>query len=998
MTLEEYEKHGSRLYARLAETVAAILESALKRHPEIRLQQCQHRAKDVASLRKKLAKNGPENTAPVEAAVKDLGGCRLIFYTNSDVGRFIDSGIISDCFEIDRIRTKFHQPDPRDDGSGNLFTSDNYVVSLKDDRAGLHEYAEVAGLWCEVQVQTTLNHAWSEMEHDIIYKPPKLEGFGGEAMEGINRRMRAIMVRYLIPAGHEFAKVDYDFQRLSQGLELFDRGALHELAEAPDNNGRFDILERFVSYVLPNYDDVAGVYPEVREALAAAVQRARETLVAPIQTQFGLVAGHTADDIEQQAATVFERLRYVDVEKTFDTVCDLYLGAPTEGSQKLWAGIVAKLASHELAVWREAGPAVQDRLVKHMMGLTNDRREALRPVLVAALGSIVSADVSGTSSTHDTVTIQQGSVFPSPELRQLRRHAIDLLIGTFENAGSIAERRTVTAALAQAMRQPYHGSKFDELPVMILEDAAYIIDFYTRVGPGIPLQLRQSLEHDLFYLFWRMGDGSTSTAEAIIQAGGRLNEAILRFRDAVNVDPEFTTYKVLVGFESVFPDAWERGDIDFEADEAFRKGEAERLVGEVTAETRDAWLERLQLFAATESDDLATFPTFGHFLRQIGQEKADIAFAYLDEIEGPLEAFIPAFLNGIAQGPRAGEGRSLAARWIAEGRYIGGVMRHYMSNMPSADALRDGLAAAIAAEHHAGVLDAVSAVAEHHAAETAELIDDILLPATAYLSAKGLFGWTFQLSFASRSLLLGDLSPAQAHALLDQLVPMPKLGFRVEDLLVKLTAHEPAAFLDFFEKRLTREKTDSEERFEAVPYRFERIKVPPVPAVMAVERTFAWYRSDKLLFPYRGGRVLANLYPTFSEELQEALLALLVGDQAERFEFVLRLLRGYSGEEFLWPICKAVVQKLPQNDELLSEVKAVVFSTGVVSGEFGMADAYAAKQRQLAPWLEDEDANVRAFAKSTVGDLERAIASERRRAEEERQLRRRNYESPDDEG
>ncbi|MBK8359245.1 MAG: hypothetical protein IPL15_09780 [Comamonadaceae bacterium] len=43
----------------------------------------------------------------------------------------------------------------------------------------------------EVQVQTILNHAWSEMEHDILYKRPRLDGFGGRLMSDIEERMQS---------------------------------------------------------------------------------------------------------------------------------------------------------------------------------------------------------------------------------------------------------------------------------------------------------------------------------------------------------------------------------------------------------------------------------------------------------------------------------------------------------------------------------------------------------------------------------------------------------------------------------------------------------------------------------------------------------------------------------------------------------------------------------------------------------------------------------------
>lgn len=200
MTFEDYEKSGQATYAGLAATVAAILGAAMDQIEGLHPQQVQHRAKDAASLGKKLDRasaNGREN---IEAGAKDLAGARIVFYTNADVDRFQRSRVLAENFDIDWDRTRIHHPTSDDPEPSELFVSTNYVVKLKAERAALPEYARYADLWCEVQIQTTLNHAWAEMAHDTLYKKPELSGFGGQLMEGIEARMKAIMRDYLAPA------------------------------------------------------------------------------------------------------------------------------------------------------------------------------------------------------------------------------------------------------------------------------------------------------------------------------------------------------------------------------------------------------------------------------------------------------------------------------------------------------------------------------------------------------------------------------------------------------------------------------------------------------------------------------------------------------------------------------------------------------------------------------------------------------------------------------
>lgn len=134
MNLGEYERAGVFLYGEFANAVASILDTAIERSvPPYRCQPIQRRAKAVESLQHKLMVRGKLESDSIEEYIKDLAGCRLIFYTNSEVERFKRSGILAANFEIDYKRTKAHHPVPGH--SDNEFRSDNIVLRLKDDRA-----------------------------------------------------------------------------------------------------------------------------------------------------------------------------------------------------------------------------------------------------------------------------------------------------------------------------------------------------------------------------------------------------------------------------------------------------------------------------------------------------------------------------------------------------------------------------------------------------------------------------------------------------------------------------------------------------------------------------------------------------------------------------------------------------------------------------------------------------------------------------------------------
>jgi ppGpp synthetase/RelA/SpoT-type nucleotidyltranferase len=287
MNIAEYEQKYEAIYAQFATVVRSILEKAIAATSGLPApQSIQCRAKTASSLKPKLEQRGLLEADDIENEIKDMAGARLIFYTNTDVDRFLNSGVIWENFAVEQDQTRVHHPRPENERQ--RYQAIHYTVGLNPDRTKLPEYARYAGLRCEIQIQTILNHAWAETSHEILYKAPESKGFGGKAMEAIEQRMLRVMDEHLLPAGYELQKVQHDFERLMQGKELFDRGAIDALENCEDNNQRHEILSNFKGYLLPNYDDIAGIYPELRSALHKAYKDGNRTEPRPISTRLGI--------------------------------------------------------------------------------------------------------------------------------------------------------------------------------------------------------------------------------------------------------------------------------------------------------------------------------------------------------------------------------------------------------------------------------------------------------------------------------------------------------------------------------------------------------------------------------------------------------------------------------------------------------------------------------------------------------------------------------------
>ena len=999
MNFDEYERDKRQDYKALAEAIATILGAAIKAEPAYRLQQIQRREKSPISLRTKLAKFGVSESNKIEDEVKDLAGCRVIFYTNADVKRFLSSDILHSNFSIDWDRTKVHHPVPGTESEQRFFVSDNIVVQLNEQRAAAPEYAKFRDLRCEIQVQTTLNHAWSEMEHDV-YKIQPVAGFGKGLLDEIQTRFNKVMREMLIPAGYEFQKIVDDYNRLASGRELFDKGALKMLADCKDNNERHELLERFKTYVLPYMDDAASAHAEIVDALVMAVQAARRTKTCPISTPWGDLPGKSAGDIVELATNILDHLRYVSLnaaEATFDTLSKLYLGAAPSKEAEQIIKSVKSLAGHNYEVWKAAGPVIQNMLVRQIKGWDGTTLETLRPVALTVLHQILRPEATGTSATYKAVTLITANVVPSDVLTRIRGESITLLEQLFQTALDDVERRKVKEALLDATRFPQRGGAESALQLTILENSSRIVRFFTSVATTLSHELLQTLENNFLWLYRHTRRAANAPAEdpPVAAARSAMIEAILTFRDRINTNLDFVRYKILVGFESVFPLEWEGDSMDFQAVEAYRNARISELVADVNAGNADAWLETMQRCASTKSNDLATFPSFGRFIEELARGKPEIVESYLERLDEDLAAFLPAMLLGMEGTPHCSAAKQSVAQWVTQRRYLPQILRYQrFTGQIDVALVKRALGLAIEGGNDLAVMTAAEICAARSDVIPPDEIGLIFVSAIGYFKAKNSTSWTniIWTNFGSGSLP-ESLTEEQIDLVLSALVPRRDIDTSAEWVLAPIAKHYPEKIIDFFGERLKqRDNGDLVDHYEAVPFGFT-ILGPHLAVTMEylLGRCRAWHQERPEFFEHRGGRLLSVIFPEFTQELESHLEKMLAAHVTGVAQFVVDVLAGYRGSPATHELYKLIVDAVPNEDQALRSIERALMSTGVVSGEFGMVTAYREKKNEFQPWLTDSRPRVKAYAEVHDRMLDRMIAAEQRRSEEDIEARKREY-------
>ncbi len=137
--------------------------------------------------------------------------------------------------------------------------------------------------------------------------------------------------------------------------------------------------------------------------------------------------------------------------------------------------------------------------------------------------------------------------------------------------------------------------------------------------------------------------------------------------------------------------------------------------------------------------------------------------------------------------------------------------------------------------------------------------------------------------------------------------------------------------------------------------------------------------------------MIGLVFPGLSDELLTAFETIVREGNEDDLKFVIASLHAYEGSERMYSLCMNIVAKLDEGNDLLKSIALVLQVTGVLRGEFGYVEAHATQKAKLEPWLNDPRERVKAFAQHQIGELEKSMAWEQRRAERDHEARRREW-------
>lgn len=709
-------------------------------------------------------------------------------------------------------------------------------------------------------------------------------------------------------------------------------------------------------------------------------------------------AGTFADEIRKyqnartlitRAIEVLLRMRYLETVPVLQALMSLASHEVKEVRDTAINGLET-MAHYDLRVFYGdkaqggIGATPQLQIVNELEQLPDERLIDNLTAVLAVSESLLSPTIEGTTSTYKSLTLSRGAVPAIAGVEEVRRKAVALLKRLYRQARSVGQKVRVIAVLNNATRPSHVGALDESTAAMLAQNTVDVLSFYEELASTEPLQLLEKIESKAYWIYYHSAKSDIETAA-------------FRVRDILARNPEYQIYKTLIGFEGIFGE-WSalKSKALNEDDGSSREVRVLEFAKSINAQNYPAWRARILEYTKTESSDLATFPLFGKFLEQFAVAQPELAYRLITEDVASIASFLVPVLRGLWAGPLQEKQRGLLMDWISQGLYLPQIAAQFFDNQLLDERLVGRvLSKAVELKDELTVSTVLSVVVSNYKPEKDKLIRELFSPALGYLTEVQSTRWIFDFWFRRETRqLIPALTPSDLQLVLKNLQVLKKIDYHAEEILYLIAFKDAGLVLEFLCERLKRESTTATSRseFEAIPYRFHKLQEPLAKdAKAAVNAVSALYDGDFGMFVFRGARLLRIIFPEFPPNLSEELLRLVLEGGERNLEIALAVLRTYEGPKAIHEVCKAIIKAIPQESELRTEVAIALQSTGVVSGEYGFAEAYERKIQELRDWLNDSDEKVQDFARWYISSLEKQIEGERKRAAEEIALRKQQY-------
>jgi len=1007
--IKDYENKAG-LYEDFAKAVAFILGVLLK-DKKFFFQVISPRAKTIDSLEYKLNRSNLKKlNIKKYSDIQDLAGVRIIFYLESDAKRF--TPYIYDEFGDKNIIK--HESKIDEDG----YNATHLVIRLDEDRLKLSEYSKYKDLKCEIQLTTVLYHAWSEMAHDLIYKPKRtLLDFDRRSFEVLDKHFKEVMENHIKKASISFEAIYYKFKEIQKGRDIFDRSFLESISRSDSNNKIYQQLVLLEKYTA-KFGDKIPEEMNIIKLLEEVIDKSKVNKIESEKTIFGKLPGKTYSDIVIKCLEILNHIKYIKIPDTFNILTKLHQ-EPDEKIKNKAKEVLERLVEYNLYVLRQKGVgyAIQRVILDTILGWSQKEKIKNIEIIKIVASKLLQSSFEGSAMTDwNKLTLSFGALQPTSYLKKIRKDTIDLIIALYKKFKDVENKISLLKVLENASRYPSQGDYSeikDKMDGMITNDVKGLVNFYestifNKNGNIItePLVVEE-VEHQLNWV------DETQRNEVL---------EIDKLLEKIKKDETYHLYRLLIGdvYEELkIAEGWERKEEE-------RVKEINLEFEKINTESVKVWIQKLNLIAENKSIvDEWKFGRFNGFLLRIAREKTKLAKIILDdafENSKPLKNFTGWFLAGFRQinnvkiwdeyADKLSKEKDIALSrdlifsisFTTESEQIKFIRKRdidlltrvvnrqkpfeFLNKIDNKNEL---------VNLNYIIINVLSKIYKKNKMQIELLIKTLIRN-----DPENLWIYTRELYFAVRrgTLNLLQWSKQGIDFILDRLVEVRDLNYDAQGLLFEIAKKNYQVVTEVFIKRIkkqsgmTKQSWVSANQYDAIPYHFNdelkeyvrsQKEYPKIVENWMKKMTLKWsiYNSELAQFLQRIDGPILN----------KILLKKIKTGNKDNLSRVINILEGIEPPDF--NICFKIIQKT-SDEKIWNRVIAAMERTGTVSGEYGISEAYEKKIEIIESYKsrgsKKENGRVGKFKRKVIKNLQQKAKKERQRADEEIKLRKIEFE------
>lgn len=1000
--LKEYNAKRE-LYRDFSLTVKSILERLLV---DFKFQVITAREKNPSRLHEKIIRKAKEKGNAYKSLdeIEDLAGVRVVFYLESQKQIFLD--ILKK--EIGENNLSFEE---RYKAGG--YRATHCIFSLDASRSILPEYKKFKGLKCEIQITSALYHVWSEIEHDIIYKPGEdkksLDELGLKELKG---SFEKTMIEHIQVASHQFENLYEKHKAMVDGLSIFREAYnIENILASSTNDEIYGKLEIIGNFPDKKSEEIISI---IKSVLSKKPQKA-----TPIGSFGGeKIFGKTHKDIVIKCISLIKDVRYFSTEKVLLILIDLIKSKDKDISEKSIDALraVAKFNYH-LLTKSKAGYSYQKFILEFLKKWSLAEKLSNIEFTLTVVKELISSSIEGSSWTDEkTLTMHFAQVDPTDFLKKIRKDTMDFAYDLYAEISDPRIRLRLASVLEEVMRGPSNVKYSDSLKDMLDEDTKYLADIYRKMifdeSGNLTkenIATAEEIEERMFYF---------AKSEKGARAG------LAKLREDIMKDPFYMKVCPMIGGRAAY-----RGEEGYEESKQRREKDQQDIIAEISDNNINEWSEILEVLAKQkEVIDDWKLGDFKRFIERLSMKKPDIADKMLETAfkkKGSIIDFSESFLIGF----QVAKKYKLWDKYVEmvikkrDARLIGGICNSLLgyTQEQSPRKLR---------KNEIEILDEIvfkkkrfSFLKRKKKDNNMWYLHDRLFHSLAFNSKpqqrkiEQLLKEEIEsnpeyaqvhyhgIQFVATVFKWLDLSLTSAtfkKFLLRKVVEASDLDWHLQEFLIALCDKDFDCVADVFKQRIKRadalQKRDESrgmkrwmkrKEFEAIPYHLN----PDMQSLISSDEKF-----PKKIHEWISAMTLG--WSTYNWEVSRFLEALKI-DRMKVFSEVvengndndlIRVINAMDGTHGAdLEFCLKIVGKT-DNSKIHKMIGGTIYSIGTVSGEYGIADAYKDRANSLEKYKKSKNKRIKKFANEMIASLLKSEEHERKRVAEEIQLRKMEFE------